>query len=98
MRRERRVAASLRTQLDRLHRRARYARVTVRIEPGAAAGSGAKSWGVNDALDDAGRILVVAAGVVLIGLAVLGPLALIALLAWLAHRVWLRRRREAALG
>jgi len=97
LRRERRIAASLRARLDRLHRRARYARVTVRIEGDQAAG-GSAGWGVGDALDDAARILVVVAGVVLIGLAVVGPLALIALLAWLAHRIWLRRRREAALG
>jgi hypothetical protein len=98
LRRERRRAAALRGQLDRLHRRARFARVTVRIEGGATGDSGSASWGVDDALGDAGRILVIAAGVVVIGLAALAPLALIALLAWLASRAWVRRRREQALS
>jgi hypothetical protein len=61
------------------------------------AGAGAGGWGVEDALGSAGRILAVAAGVVVIGLAILGPLALIVLLAWLVSRTWVRRRREAAL-
>jgi len=58
---------------------------------------GEGGWGVSDGLDDAGRILAVAAGVTVIALAILGPLALIALLAWLAHRILVRRSRERAL-
>ena len=53
------------------------------------------SWGIGDAFGDAGHILGIAAGVTLIGLAVLGPLALIALLTWLAHRAWVRAQRGA---
>jgi Domain of unknown function (DUF4349) len=99
LRGERREAAALRAQLDRLQRRAGFARVSLRIESGAERGSsGAGRWGIGDALDDAARILTVAAGVALIGLAVVGPLALIAVAAWLAHRVWVRRRRESALA
>jgi hypothetical protein len=52
---------------------------------------------VGDALDDAGWILTIAAGVLVVSLAVVGPLALIALLAWLANRARLRRSRERAL-
>lgn len=97
--RERRHAAALGAQLDRLHQRAHFSYVSLRIESGQVADqSGSGDWGAGDGLDDAGRILTIAAGVVLIGLAVLGPLALILLLAWLAHRAWVRQRRERALG
>ncbi|MBV8946498.1 MAG: hypothetical protein JOZ95_13825, partial [Solirubrobacterales bacterium] len=46
---------------------------------------------------DAGRVLTVAAGVVLIALAVLSPLALLAALAWWVGSTVRRRRREQAL-
>ena len=62
-----------------------------------AAGGNSGGWGVDDALGDAGHILTVAAGVSLVGLAILVPPILIGLLAWLAHRGWLRRRRERSL-
>ena len=97
---ERRRAAGLRTSLQKLDRRANLSRVELRIESdeaGAAPGAGG-SWGVGDALGDAGRILAVAAAVSLVGLAIIGPIALLALLAWLAHRAWLRRARRQALG
>lgn len=98
LRRQRQEAAALHAQLDRLHQRARFAHVSLRIESGGANNSGSGIWGVDDALDDAGRILAIAAGVALIGIAVLAPLALIALIAWWANRAWTRRRRERALG
>ena len=55
------------------------------------------AWGIGDGIDGAGRILAVAAGVTVIGLAILAPFALIVLLAWLARRAWLRRARRDAL-
>jgi hypothetical protein len=97
LRGERRQAARLQAQLDRLHKRTRYSHVTVRIETGGSSGSGG-AWGVDDAFHDARHILSVAAGVTLVGLAVLAPLALLSLLAWLAHRAWLQLRRERALS
>jgi uncharacterized protein DUF4349 len=99
LRQERQRAAVLRSQLDQLQRRADFARISLRIESGSGAGAAVSGrWGIGDALDDAGRVLTIAAGVAVISLAVIGPLALIALLAWLAHRIWLRQRRERALG
>lgn len=98
LRQERQRAAVLRSQLDRLHQRARFARVSVLIEGGGTNGSGSGAWGMGDALDDAGRILAIAAGVAVVGLAVLGPLVLLALLAWFAQRIWRRQRRERALS
>lgn len=99
LRAERRHSAALRSRLSSLRRRANFSRVSLRIETGAPAATEESEggWGASDALDDAGRILAVAAGVTVIALAILGPLALIALLAWLAHRALMRRSRERAL-
>jgi hypothetical protein len=60
-------------------------------------GAGGGGFGVGSALNDAGRILTVAAGILLIGLAVLGPLAVLAALAWLTAPALARWRRERAL-
>jgi hypothetical protein len=99
LRAERRFAAWLRSRLDSLQRRAAFSRVSLRIETGAAsAADDGGAWGVSDGLDDAGRVLTIAAGVTVIALAILAPLAAICLLAWLVHRLWTRRRREQALS
>ncbi|HWA53702.1 MAG TPA: DUF4349 domain-containing protein [Solirubrobacterales bacterium] len=95
--RERRHAAGLRAQLDDLERRTDFSRVSVRIETDDSTTESSGSWGLGDAFHDAGHILGIAAGVTLIGLAVLAPLALIALLAWLLHRAWVRTQRKRAL-
>ncbi len=96
---ERSHRARLRAQLQHLERRADYSRVLVRIETGASEeSSGGGAWGIGDALDNAGRILAVAAAVTVVALAILGPIVLIALLAWLAHRAWVRRERRRVLS
>jgi hypothetical protein len=95
---ERRRSAVLRAQLTELHRRASLSHVSVRIEgDGTTSGSGG-GWDIGDAAADAGHILAVAAGVTLIGLAVLGPIALIALLCWLGRRAWVGFGRRRALS
>ncbi|MGN6216796.1 MAG: DUF4349 domain-containing protein [Solirubrobacterales bacterium] len=98
LRHERRHAARLAAQLDHLHHRANYSRVSLRIVTGEAEGSSGGAWGIGDAFHDAGHILAVAAAVIVVALAILGPIALIALLAWLTHRAWLRRERRRVLG
>jgi hypothetical protein len=103
LREERRHHAAIRTRLDQLEKRASMSEVTVRIVTDHGAGvtppsKGDGSWGVGDALHDAGHILTIAAGVTLIGLAILGPIALIALAFWLANRFRIRRLRERTLG
>jgi hypothetical protein len=100
LRNERFRVAALRSRLSSLERRANFSRVSLRIETGSAPASeeGGGAWGVGDGIDGAGRILAVAAGVTVIGLAILAPFALIALLAWLTRRAWLRRARRSALG
>lgn len=94
---ERRHAARLRAQLEKLEQRTDFSRVSVRIETGASSESSGGAWGIGDAFGDAGRILGIAAGVTLVGLAALAPLALLCLLAWLAHRAWVRGQRRRAL-
>jgi hypothetical protein len=99
LRHERRHASRLAAQLDRLHRRADLSHVSLRIETGVGDGSSSGgSWGIADAFHDAGQVLTVAAAVTLVALAVLGPVALIALLAWLTQRAWVRRERRRVLG
>ena len=99
---ERRHAANLKSKLSNLHRRANLSHVSVRIVSGKGAltpgGSDEDgSWGIGAALDDAGHLLSVAAGVTIVGFAVLAPLLLLLVLAWLAGRAWTRRARERAL-
>jgi hypothetical protein len=103
LREERRHHAAIRARLDHLDKRASMSEMTVRIvtDHGAGVTPPSKddgSWGVGDALHDAGHILTIAAGVLLIGLAILGPIALILLAIWLANRFRVRRLRERTLG
>ena len=100
---ERRRHAGIRSSLDHLHQRSSMSEVSLRIVTGKGAGVTPPSkdnggWGVGDALHDAGHVLTIAAGVLLIGLAVLAPFALFALLFWAANRFRVRRLRERALG
>jgi hypothetical protein len=98
LRHERRHASRLASQLTHLHKRAGFSRVSLRIETGGPSESSGGAWGIGDAFDDAGQVLTVAAAVTLIALAILGPIALIALLAWLSHRAWVRRERRRVLS
>jgi hypothetical protein len=96
---ERRHRSRLRAQLQHLERRADYSRVLVRIETGASHDSSSGgTWGIDDAMGDAGHILAVAAAVAVVALAILGPIAIVALLAWLTHRAWVRRERRRILS
>jgi hypothetical protein len=101
---ERRRHAAIRSSLDHLHERASLSEVSVRIVTDKGAGivapgkSGDDHWNVGDAAHDAGHILTVAAGVILIGLAILGPIAVIGFAIWLGNRFRVRRLRERTLG
>jgi hypothetical protein len=103
LREERRRHATIRASLDHLHQRASMSEVTLRIVTDHGAGVTPPSqdnggWDVGDALHDAGHVLTIAAGVLLIGLAVLAPFALIGLLIWVGNRIRVRRLRERTLG
>jgi hypothetical protein len=91
-----REIARARRALSRVNNRANFADVSVLLVA-SRGGDDEGAWTPADAFDDALRVLEVAAGVALIAAAVLLPIALIWLLAWLARRGISRRRRERAL-
>jgi hypothetical protein len=84
-----------------VNNRANFSTVTVSLIADASAAPPAENddsgWSPADAARDALRVLEVIAGVVLIGLAVLGPLAILAALVGGSARWTTRRRRERAL-
>ena len=71
--------------------------VTIDADRALADGDDAGGWSLGDAVDDAGKVLSVTAGVLLVSAAVLGPLAILAALIWLGTRAAARLRRERAL-
>lgn len=84
-----------------LHARVAYSAITVSVTAPAARSPRLRHGGaftLGRALHDAGRVLVVAAGVGLIALAVLIPLGLVTAVAAWVWAIVLRRRREDALG
>ncbi len=95
-----RKAARIEARLNKLERRANFSRVSVDVVTGSAASFGSTAddgWSVGDAAHDAVRVLSVAAGVILVSLALLAPLAIIGLLIWMVRRSAVRRGRERAL-
>jgi hypothetical protein len=94
------IASDLST-LRGLQRQVAYSKISLNIEPANApppvTTHHSSGFGIGQAAHDAGRVLVVVAGVALIVLAVLVPVALVAALAaWVGLAVR-RRRREHAL-
>jgi hypothetical protein len=71
--------------------------VPVHVSLLADAGEVDEGWSIDDALDDALRVLEVVVGVTLIMLAIAMPIAIVALVTWIAARAWVRSRRERAL-
>jgi hypothetical protein len=91
-----REIAAARRSLRRVNNQANFADVSVQLVPRSGdVDEGA--WTPGDAFDDALRVLEVGAGVLVIASAVLLPIALVWLLAWLGRRAVVRRRRERAL-
>ena len=88
----------LRGQLRNLRLRTDYAVVTVSLLPQDGSEGGAGGGSFDDAIGDAGDILVAVAGVIVRVLAVALPLGLIVLVGWLGARVVRRRQRESALA
>jgi hypothetical protein len=88
----------LRAQLRDLHLRTDYSVVTVALLAKSDDGGGAGGGGsFDDALHDAGDLLVTVAGWIVRALAVALPLSLLALAGWAAGRALRRRQRESAL-
>jgi uncharacterized protein DUF4349 len=89
----------LRAQLRDLSLRTNYAVVTVSLlVAGHHDDNGGVGGSFDDAVGDAGSLLVGFAGVLIRVLALALPLGLISLAAWLATRAARRRRRESALA
>ncbi len=93
--------AAFRSQVDRLQRRADFSHVSLDVATGKDAfvpASGSDKWTIGDALRDAGRLLAIAAGVVLIALALALPLGILGGAAWAGRRIYVRRARQGALS
>ena len=88
----------LRAQLRDLRLRTDYSVVTVTLAARDGQGGGAGGGSFDDAVGDAGSLLVTVAGWIVRALAVALPLALLALAGWLVGRVVRRRQRESALA
>ncbi|MEK6327629.1 MAG: DUF4349 domain-containing protein [Actinomycetota bacterium] len=71
--------------------------VSIDADRALADGDDAGGWSLGDAVGDAGKVLSVTAGVLLVSAAVLGPLAILAALIWLGAQAVARLRRERAL-
>ena len=87
--------------LNRLNHQVNNSEVYVTVQARAAApppvSHGGGGFTLGRAAHDAGRVLTVAAGVALIAIAALIPVALVVALAWWAGAALKRRRREQAL-
>jgi Flp pilus assembly protein TadB len=87
--------------LARLNHRIAFSNISLTINAGAQPPPTPTHHGggftLGKAAHDAGRVLVVVAGVMLIALAVLVPVALLAALAWWVGGMVTHRRRERAL-
>jgi hypothetical protein len=79
---------------ENVKRRANLSNVTLQI---TSEGADEGAWSFDEALDDAGRVLEVGAGIALVAGAVLLPLALIGAIVYLIVGAQRRRARERAL-
>lgn len=92
--------ASDQSALANLKNQVNYSQVTVTVNGGTPplpVRTSSGGFGLGQAAHDAGRVLTVAAGVVLIGLAALVPIALVTALGWWIGAAIRRRRRQQAL-
>jgi len=86
--------------LNRLNHQVNYSEVYVTVQAKTApapVSHGGGGFTLGRAAHDAGRVLTVAAGVALIAIAALTPVALVVALAWWVGAALKRRRREQAL-
>jgi len=88
--------SAARSDLAGARDRVRFVPVSVSIVAEEGAGDDGR-WGVEEALDDAGRVLSAAAGILIVAGAVLLPLALVATLVAAALRLRAGRGRARAL-
>jgi hypothetical protein len=89
--------ARARDDLAAAQQRVRLVPLSVTVTGDGASERDDGAWGIGDAFDDAKRVVTVAAGVALVSLAALLPLALLALVIAATRRAWVTREREKAL-
>jgi hypothetical protein len=92
--------ASDQSTVANLQNQVNYSQVTVTVNggvPPVPVRTSSGGFGLHQATHDAGRVLTVAAGVVLIGLAALVPIVLVTALGWWIAAAIRRRRRQQAL-
>jgi len=94
--------AAAKRDLRSVKRRASYSTISVQLladrrSASASDDDDSSGWTPGDAWRDAGRILEVSAGVLMIAAALALPVGLVLLLVWLAMRQATHRRRERAL-
>ena len=86
--------------LARLNHQVNFSQLSLQITAKSApapVSHGSGGFGIGRAAHDAGRVLTVAAGVALIALAGIAPVALVVALVWWVGSALTRRRREQAL-
>jgi hypothetical protein len=90
--------ADAQDDLGNAQQRVQLVPVTVSVaSDDSVTGASNGEWGLGDALDDAGKVLTVAGGVLVIGAAALLPIAILAFLTWLIADRARRRARERTL-
>lgn len=92
-----RQIADAKSELNEVETRAQLATLTIVVTSEGAGTDDDGGWSFGDALDDAGKVLEVGAGVALISAAVLLPLTIIAAIAYFVISAANRRSRERAL-
>ncbi len=97
LRNARRNVSFLSTRLERLERQVSLTPVNVVVEADEGSGSGVSGWDLGDAIDDAGNLLAISAGVALIAFAIAIPIGLMVLVALAINRAWQRRSRDRVL-
>ena len=85
------------TQRDQVARQARFASVAVEITSNGPGSDDDGGWSLGDAVDDAGDVLRTLAGIGLVSLAILVPIALVGALAFWIVTATRRHSRERAL-
>jgi hypothetical protein len=89
--------ADAQDDLANAQQRVQLVPVTVSVAADSSVTGDDGEWGIGDALDDAGKVLTVAGGVLVIGAAALLPIAILAFLAWLVADRARQRARERTL-
>jgi hypothetical protein len=90
-------ADAFRAQRNDVSREARFASLAVDVTSNGPSGADGGDWGLDDAIDDAGDVLTTLAGIALVSLAILVPLAVVVAISYAIVTAARRRSRERTL-